>query len=127
MTKVVCSVCRKRIAGRVPSGGDGSIWYPRRHKSMLDGYTNPCPGTYELTEEIYEETQVKVEPTRTKTVNMKIEVPVGDYCWKEGIACQYHHWWNYTCAMGFVIPAKNNTSWTTKKPIECKKLTEAKK
>lgn len=46
--RFVCRVCGKRTAGRLPRAsrhepGDGSFWYPRRHK--VDG--RPCMGSTE--------------------------------------------------------------------------------
>lgn len=38
-----CTACGKITAGRVPTGGDGTFRYPRRHKGP-DGAT--CPGCY---------------------------------------------------------------------------------
>jgi len=35
-----CVVCGKITAGRLPREGDGTFYYPRRHKK--DGF--PCPG-----------------------------------------------------------------------------------
>jgi hypothetical protein len=45
--KFKCSVCGKLTAGRLPSGGDGSFYFPRRHKGS-DG--RPCPGNIEEAE-----------------------------------------------------------------------------
>lgn len=47
---VECPICHKILSGRVPKGGDGTCLFPFKHISALDGYTNPCPGSYELIE-----------------------------------------------------------------------------
>lgn len=39
---VICPDCGKRVAGRVPRGGDGSAWYPRFHRVGL----KPCGGRF---------------------------------------------------------------------------------
>jgi len=46
--KIVCSVCGKVTAGRLPRAsrhdmGDGTFWFPRRHD--VDG--KPCDGNIE--------------------------------------------------------------------------------
>lgn len=38
-----CAVCGKPTAGRLPRGGDGTFYYPRRHQGP-DG--KPCEGNY---------------------------------------------------------------------------------
>jgi hypothetical protein len=50
-TRFKCVVCGKLTAGRLPVNphnhrerGDGTFWYPRRHKGK-DG--EPCPGNIE--------------------------------------------------------------------------------
>lgn len=41
-----CPVCSKLLAGVYPKGGDGTALVPWNHVSALDGYTNPCPGSF---------------------------------------------------------------------------------
>lgn len=38
---VQCSECGKIVNGKVPKGGDGSLWVPVRHK---DNEKKPCLG-----------------------------------------------------------------------------------
>lgn len=40
-TKVECASCYKICAGRIPTGGDGSLWLPRRHRNNNN---QACPG-----------------------------------------------------------------------------------
>lgn len=42
-----CVVCGKLTDGRLPKGGDGSVYYPRRHNGK-DG--EPCPGNLQEAE-----------------------------------------------------------------------------
>ena len=44
--KIICPVCKKKVTGIVPRGGDGTALRPIRHVSALDGYTNPCEGCF---------------------------------------------------------------------------------
>lgn len=47
--RVWCDWCGKECAGRVPTGGDGTFQFPRKHKGA-DGKT--CPGViYESRDE----------------------------------------------------------------------------
>lgn len=59
--KVKCAECGKLTAGRLPRAGrhegDGTFWFPRRHKGP-DG--QPCPGNVEEGEVI--ETPTKANP-----------------------------------------------------------------
>jgi len=41
ITRYKCAVCGKLTDGRLPKEGDGSFYYPRRHKG-ING--QPCPG-----------------------------------------------------------------------------------
>lgn len=44
--KFKCPVCGKLTAGRIPKGGDGSFYYPRRHNFGA----SPCPGNIQEAE-----------------------------------------------------------------------------
>ncbi len=44
LTRFRCVVCGNLSAGRVPTGGDGTARYPRRHKTKGTGFD--CPGIY---------------------------------------------------------------------------------
>ena len=59
---VECPICRARVAGVIPKGGDGTALRPWKHISALDGYTNPCPGVYELVDFIYHPDLLRKEP-----------------------------------------------------------------
>jgi hypothetical protein len=54
LPRIICPICKKKVSGIKPKGGDGSALYPHYHISALDGYTNPCPGIFNLIEEFCE-------------------------------------------------------------------------
>lgn len=62
-TRFKCSACGKLTAGRLPRAGrhhgDGTYWFPRRHKR--DG--KPCPGNIMEAEvvTVYKEPLCRVE------------------------------------------------------------------
>lgn len=47
-TRWKCTVCGKLTVGRLPKGGDGSFYFPARHKAEDDEAA--CPGNYQQAE-----------------------------------------------------------------------------
>lgn len=56
--KVRCTVCGRLTAGRKPPGGDGTFWFPRRHKNAVGGN---CPGNILEGKIVSENTPVKID------------------------------------------------------------------
>lgn len=50
MERVVCEVCGKTVAARVPRGGDGSALQPVPHKGPGTEPDHVCPGHWQLVE-----------------------------------------------------------------------------
>ena len=54
--RVICSYCEKEYAGKIPKGGDGTLWLPHKHKTWYAHYNDygiiiekgkkDCPGNY---------------------------------------------------------------------------------
>ena len=67
--KVSCPVCRKVCAGIIPKNGDGSGLMVYKHVSAMDGYTNPCEGSFMIVDTIpYFPTSDGLERERWKQI-----------------------------------------------------------